>query len=110
VENPANGEPVTLVQGAGAAEVDRAVRTAYAAHLSWRQRPARERGTYLRRIADTLREHADELAALETLEMGKPLATSRGFDLEAAIAEFECFASLVEVLPSQARDFGPSWT
>jgi len=107
VENPANGEPVTLVQGSGAAEVDRAVRTAHAAHLSWKQRPARERGAYLRRIADTLREHADELAALETLEMGKPLVTSRGFDLEAAITEFEYFAGLVEVLPSQARDFGP---
>ena len=107
VENPATGEPVTLVQGSGTAEVDRAVRTAHAAHLSWKQRPARERGTYLRRIADTLRAHADELAALETLEMGKPLATSRGFDLEAAITEFEYFASLVEVLPSQARDFGP---
>jgi betaine-aldehyde dehydrogenase len=107
VENPATGEPATLVQGAGTAEVDAAVRTAHAAHLSWKLRPARERGTYLCRVADTLRDHADELAALETLEMGKPLVTSRRFDLEAAITEFEYFAGLAEILPSQARDFGP---
>ncbi|WP_236711026.1 aldehyde dehydrogenase family protein [Streptomyces sp. 150FB] len=106
VDNPATGRPATIIQGAGPAEVDQAVRTAHAAHLSWRQRPARERGAYLRKIAETVREHADELAELETLEMGKQLATSREFDLEAAIAEFEYFAGLVEVLPSQARDYG----
>jgi betaine-aldehyde dehydrogenase len=107
VEDPATGAPAADVQGAGAEQVDQAVRTALAAFARWRQRPARERGQYLRRIAEVIRAHADELAALETLEMGKPLAQSRNFDVEAAITIFEYFGSLVEAMPSQARDYGP---
>jgi betaine-aldehyde dehydrogenase len=95
------------VQGAGPDEVDRAVRAAHAAHLSWKERPARERGRYLRQIAEVIRAHADEIAALESLEMGKPISQARNFDVEAAIAIFEYFASVVEALPSQARDHGP---
>jgi betaine-aldehyde dehydrogenase len=106
VENPATGQTITVVQGAGPVEVDQAVRKAHAAHLRWKQRPARERGTYLRKIADVIRAHADEIAALESLEMGKPISQAREFDVEAAIAIFEYFASLAESLPSQARDYG----
>ncbi|OBG32575.1 aldehyde dehydrogenase [Mycobacterium alsense] len=107
VENPATGQTVTVVQGAGPDEVDQAVRRAHAAHLRWKRRPARERGRHLRQVAEVLRAHADEIAQLETLEMGKPITQARNFDVEAAIAIFEYFGSLVEVLPSQARDYGP---
>lgn len=107
VENPATGQAVTVVQGAGPVEVDQAVRKAHAAHLRWKQRPARERGAYLRKVAEIIRAHADEIAALESLEMGKPITQARQFDVEAAIAIFEYFASAVEAMPSQARDYGP---
>lgn len=107
VENPATGQVVTVVQGAGTEQVDEAVRAAHTAHLTWKQRPARERGRYLRRIADVIRAHADEIANLESREMGKPISQARGFDVEAAIGIFEYFAGMVEVLPSQARDYGP---
>jgi betaine-aldehyde dehydrogenase len=73
VENPATGQVVTVVQGSGPDEVDQAVRAAHAAHLFWKERPARERGRYLRQIAEVIRAHADEIAALESLEMGKPI-------------------------------------
>ena len=107
VENPATGEPVAVVQGAGPKQVDQAVRTAHAAHLDWKERPARQRGRYLRKAAEVIRAHADEIATLESLEMGKPITQARQFDVEAAISIFDYFASLVEVLPSQARDYGP---
>jgi betaine-aldehyde dehydrogenase len=107
VHDPATGQPVALVQGSGPEQVDRAVRAAHAAHLDWKQRPARERGHYLRRVADVIRAHADEIAALESLEMGKPITQARHFDVEAAISIFDYFGSMVEVLPSQARDYGP---
>jgi betaine-aldehyde dehydrogenase len=107
VENPATGQTVTVVQGTGADELDQAVRAAHAAHLQWKRRPARERGRYLRRIAEVVRANADEIAALESLEMGKPITQARNFDVEAAIAIFEYFASAVDVLPSGARDYGP---
>lgn len=107
VENPATGQPVTRIRGAGSPQVDLAVRAARAAQHNWWQRPARERGRYLRRVADVIRAHADEIAALESLEMGKPVTQARQFDVETAITIFEYFASVVEVLPSQARDYGP---
>jgi betaine-aldehyde dehydrogenase len=107
VDNPATGQPVTLVQGAGPDEVNQAVRAAHAAHLEWKRRPARERGRYLRQIADVIREHADDIAALESLEMGKSITQARQFDVEAAIAIFEYFGGMAEALPSQARDYGP---
>ncbi len=96
-----------MVQGSGPEQVDQAVRAAHAAHLDWKQRPARQRGHYLRKVADVIRAHADEIAALESLEMGKPIAQARHFDVEAAISIFDYFGSMVEVLPSQARDYGP---
>ena len=83
------------------------MRAAHAAHLDWKERPPRQRGRYLRKAAEVIRAHADEIAALESLEMGKPITQSRQFDVEAAISIFEYFGSLVEVLPSQARDYGP---
>lgn len=107
VENPATGLPVTRIRGAGSQQVDQAIRAALAAQQNWGQRPARERGRYLRRVADVIRAHADEIAALESQEMGKPVAQARQFDVETAITIFEYFASVVEVLPSQARDYGP---
>ena len=107
VDNPATGQPVALVQGSGPEQVDPAVRAAHAAHLDWKQRPARQRGHYLRKVADVIRAHADEIAALESLEMGKPITQARHFDVEAAISIFDYFGSMVEVLPSQARDYGP---
>lgn len=87
--------------------MDQAVRAAHAAQRDWQQRPARERGRCLRRVADVIRSHAYEIAALESLEMGKPITQARQFDVEAAITIFEYFASVVEVLPSHARDYGP---
>ncbi|MGO9157437.1 aldehyde dehydrogenase family protein [Mycobacterium sp.] len=107
VDNPATGQPVAVIQGSGPQQVDQAVRAAHAAHLDWKQRPARQRGHYLRKVAEVIRAHADEIAALESLEMGKPITQARYFDVEAAISIFDYFGSMVEVLPSQARDYGP---
>jgi acyl-CoA reductase-like NAD-dependent aldehyde dehydrogenase len=106
VENPATGAPLAVVQGAGEKEVDSAVRAAYDAHISWKARPPRERGRWLRAVAQAVRENADEIAALETSDNGKPLSQARQFDLMAAIGIFELFASLCEAMPGQFRDEG----
>src|SRR6202012_2297241 len=107
VQNPATGQVVAVVHGAGPDEADRAVRAAHAGQLTWRDAPAGERGRYLPQIAEVIRAHADEIAALESLEMGKPVTQARFFDVEAAIAIFEYFSMVVEAMPSQARDYGP---
>lgn len=106
VDDPATGRPITTVQGSGPAQVDQAVRTAYTAHLTWRARPPQERGRYLRAVAAVLREHADEIAELESRDNGKPVSQARAVDLTAAINLFELFAGFCEVMPGSARDGG----
>ena len=107
VENPATGETIAYVQGAGEAEVDRAVRAAHRAYEEdWRWRPPRERGRCLTDAAALLRDRADELARLETLENGKPYTQARAFDIEAMIASFEYFGGLADKPHGEFTDMG----
>jgi acyl-CoA reductase-like NAD-dependent aldehyde dehydrogenase len=96
------------VHGGGAADVDAAVRWARAAYAgTWRHVGARERGALLYECSRVIRAHADELAELETLEMGKPLAMARGFDIQFCIDSFAFYAGLADKLPGAAFDLGP---
>ncbi|WP_116201328.1 aldehyde dehydrogenase family protein [Amycolatopsis circi] len=106
VDNPATGAPLAVIQGGGEKEVDQAVRVAHDAHFAWKARTPRERGRWLRKIADTVRANADEIAALESSDNGKPLSQSRNFDVEACSAIFDLFAGLCEAMPGQVRDAG----
>jgi len=107
VDDPATGRPLAVIQGAGAEQVDQAVRAAHEAHFAWKARTPRERGKWLWKVAQVIREHADEIAALESSDNGKPVTQARQFDLEGCITVFEMFAGLCEAMPSQARDSGP---
>jgi acyl-CoA reductase-like NAD-dependent aldehyde dehydrogenase len=108
VFNPATGEVVATVDGGGAAEVDAAVRRARRAYDEvWRHVPARQRGRLLLDCARVVRAHADELAALETLEMGKPYTQARPFDVEFCISSFEFYGGLADKVPGHAFDLGP---
>ncbi|MDN3029373.1 aldehyde dehydrogenase family protein [Streptomyces sp. S.PB5] len=106
VDDPATGRPLTVVQGADADRVDQAVRTAHEAHYAWKARTPRERGRWLYKVAQVIREHADEIAALESSDNGKPFTQARQFDLEGAVTIFEMFAGLCEAMPGQVRDAG----
>ena len=77
VTNPASGEVLAEVPRMGAAETRRAIEAAERALPAWRERPAKERARTLRRLADLMLEHEDELARLMVLEQGKPLAEAR---------------------------------
>lgn len=108
VENPATGEVITVVQGGGEAEVNAAVQAAHAAFENdWRWRPPRDRGALLNECAKLLRAHADELALLESIEVGKPVNQARPFDIENAIWSFEFFGGLCDKMPTNFIDFGP---
>jgi acyl-CoA reductase-like NAD-dependent aldehyde dehydrogenase len=108
VTNPATGDVIATVEGGGEAEVDAAVRRACRAYEDvWRHVSARERGKLLFACARAVREHADELAALETLEMGKPYSQARPFDVEFCISSFEFYGGLADKVPGHAFDLGP---
>jgi len=73
----ATGRPTAPVLLAGPAEVDRAVDVARAAFPGWRDTPANVRRDVLLRFADLVIADAEELAALQTLEIGLPIQLSR---------------------------------
>ena len=77
VSNPATGDELARVPRMGAAETRRALEAAEDAYPGWRSRTAGDRARIMRRWADLMLEHADDLTLLLTLEQGKPLAESR---------------------------------
>ena len=72
VLNPATGETIAQVPRATAEDVDRAVRAAAEAWEEWRLKTPKERMELLLALADLVDEHAEELARLESLNVGKP--------------------------------------
>ncbi|MDX6245223.1 MAG: succinate-semialdehyde dehydrogenase / glutarate-semialdehyde dehydrogenase [Frankiales bacterium] len=78
VEDPATGEALISIADATPQDAVAALDAAAAAQAGWAATPPRERGEILRRAYQALVDRQDELALLMTLEMGKPLAQSRG--------------------------------
>ena len=78
VRNPATEETIAELPSAGLEETDAAVAAAGAAFPAWRAVAPADRGRLLRRLAALVEEHAEELALLETRNVGKPIADSRG--------------------------------
>ncbi len=75
--NPANGEVYRTVAEAGAEDADRAVRAATRAFDDWGTRTPIQRAKVLYRWADLIEEHADELALIETRDMGMAIGDAR---------------------------------
>ncbi len=78
VRDPSTGEVLAEVADATPEDGIAALDAAVAAQDSWAATPPRQRSDLLRAAFDLVREHAEDLAALMTLEMGKPLAEARG--------------------------------
>lgn len=78
--NPATGKKIGTVMTAGPKDVDRAVKAARHALEKgpWAKMDAADRGKLMFRLADLIEKHAEELAALESLNCGKTIVDSRG--------------------------------
>ena len=75
--NPASGEVFRTVAQAGPEDADRAVRAAARAYERWSARTPIQRAKVLYRWADLIEEHADELALIETRDMGMAIGDAR---------------------------------
>jgi acyl-CoA reductase-like NAD-dependent aldehyde dehydrogenase len=106
VVDPSRGAVVTTVAEAGAADVDAAVRAAREAFDSgqWSGLSGRERGRILHRVAELIRENADEIARLESLDVGKPISLCHAVDVTNAANDYEHFAALAHSLDGSVRD------
>jgi acyl-CoA reductase-like NAD-dependent aldehyde dehydrogenase len=77
VINPATEEPIAELDAAGVEETDAAVARAKAALPEWRAVAPTDRARLLRRLATLVEEHTEELARIESQNVGKPIGGAR---------------------------------
>ena len=78
VLNPSTGEVITALPDLGVDETKAAIDAAYVAQKDWAAKTGKERSTVLRKLYDLMVANADDLGAILTAEMGKPLAEAKG--------------------------------
>ncbi len=92
-QNPATGATICQVAEADKADVDLAVKAARKAYEgSWGRMTGAERGRLMNKLADAIEKNIHELAALETLDNGKPIADSLGADLPLTLQCYRYYA------------------
>ena len=101
VINPATGAEITTVPVGTAGDVDTAVSAAAAAFEGWADTPPGERARCLLHLADRLDEHAEELAQLESMNVGKPISIARE-EIPFAADNLRFFAGAARVLEGRA--------
>lgn len=84
--DPTTGAAVHEVPAATPEEITAIIDRAQQAYPAWRDTGIEERAAMMRRVADYMREHVDELAPVMTQEMGKPIGESRGEVIKSAWA------------------------
>lgn len=105
--SPIDGRHLGNLPQMAAADVDLAVTSARAAFEDgrWSARAPAERKTVLLRLGELIREHRDELALLETLDMGKPISDSTSIDVRAVA---NCFTYYGEALDKLYDEIAPT--
>ncbi|OOY03866.1 NAD-dependent succinate-semialdehyde dehydrogenase [Thioclava sp. F28-4] len=108
VQDPATGETVAEVADLDVDATRAAIEAAHAAKPDWAALTGKERAGYLRRFHDLMMENQDDLAAILTAEMGKPLAEATG-EIAYGASFLEWFAEEAkrvygDVIPGHQRD------
>jgi 1-pyrroline dehydrogenase len=101
IVDPATGERIGEVASSGAADVDAAVAAAAGTFDEWSGLTPGERSRALLRIADRLEEHADELVAIESRNVGKPIAAAAD-ELPQLVDNLRFFAAGARTLEGRA--------
>src|SRR5208283_4855255 len=97
VFNPATGEAISKVPLASKGELDRAVESAHEAFDKWKNVPVPDRVQYLFRMKQLFEERSEELARINTQNLGKTIAESRG-EVRRTIENIESAISAAYVL------------
>jgi betaine-aldehyde dehydrogenase len=95
VVNPATEEPIAELEQAGTDELDAAVARAKAAFPAWRAVTPEDRGLLLQRLAQLVDEQAEELAQIESRNVGKPIAGARA-EIAMVARVFRFYAGAVD--------------
>ena len=103
---PEDGQPYDRIARGSAHEVDLAVKAARAAldQGAWGRMTATERGRVLVKIAQAVLDHTDELAAIESRDTGKPMATARN-DIVVLARYFEFYGAAADKVHGEVIPF-----
>ena len=104
--NPANSKSLGPVAECDQDDVAAAVAAARAAFSTWRDTPPLERAKLLRRVAQVLRENAEELALIDAANCGNPVREMVS-DANVAAAQIDFFAGLVTEMKGSSIPMGP---
>ena len=105
VIDPSDGQPFDELQRSNAQDIDHAVHAARQCHDAvWRKLGAADRGRLLMRLSAKVLEHADELAALEQRDCGKPTRQARA-DAQALARYFEFYAGACDKLHGETLPY-----
>jgi acyl-CoA reductase-like NAD-dependent aldehyde dehydrogenase len=103
-----NGRPLARVANASDDTVARCVADSRAAYEGvWRDLSARERGAYLRAVAQVVRDHAEELAELCAREVGKPRRDAARVDVVSCHTNFDYYAGIADTVHGEIIHQGP---
>jgi aminomuconate-semialdehyde/2-hydroxymuconate-6-semialdehyde dehydrogenase len=104
--NPATNEKLATVASADVTDTKRAIDVAARTFSSgiWSKMPVEERSAILCRMSDLILENVDELALVETLDVGKPIKESKGFDIPRAASNFRFFAEMAKYMVHEHYD------
>jgi aminobutyraldehyde dehydrogenase len=103
--NPATGELLASVPEASFEQVNRAVNGAQRAFAQWSRTTPASRSTLLLRLADAIERHAEEFAALESLNCGKPYLAVLNDELPAVVDCFRFFAGAARCLQAAGGEY-----
>ncbi|MCG9080523.1 aldehyde dehydrogenase [Laribacter hongkongensis] len=108
--SPVDGRLLGKVAWCCAADVDAAVQAARQAFErgDWAGLPPRERKARLLRLAGLIEQHAEELALLETLDMGKPVSDALAVDMAGSAYTFAWYAEAVDKWSGEVAPLDPS--
>src|SRR6476619_3031165 len=104
--NPGTGQSLGKVADSGADDIDAAVASAKTAFAEWRRVLPLERAKILRRIAEILRQNANELAIIDAADCGNPVKEMVS-DAMIAAAQMEFFAGFVTEMKGASIPMGP---
>ncbi|AZG46801.1 aldehyde dehydrogenase family protein [Gordonia insulae] len=103
--DPSTGDTLTSVSEADSTDLDHAVQAARTAFddARWSGLPGRERARVLNRVAALVRERADEIIAVESANVGKPVSLCRPVDVITTAEQYEYCASLAQLNDGATR-------
>ena len=110
VINPSDGQPMAEIARGGAAEIDRAVKAAEAAmEGEWGALDAASRGRLLSKLSELIRRDADELARMESEDVGKPMTLARN-DVTVCARYFEYYGGAADKVHGDTIPFQNGFT